>query len=95
LLVRREDLAAVTVGEQRFGRFGAHAALARAYGYDVTADPAWPVLREARELKMIVAAVPLLANTPGVAAEFRRRLDSIKRDDHHARWRPFAELRKP
>jgi len=57
------DLAAVAVGEARFGRTGSHAALAGAYGYDVTTDADWPLLREARELKMIVAVVPVLASS--------------------------------
>jgi hypothetical protein len=86
------DLVAVTVGEARFGRAGAHRALATEYGYDVTTDPAWPLLREARELKMVAAAVPLLASTPGVADEFAVRLGSIRRGDPEARWTPFAEI---
>ena len=87
------DLVAVAVGERRFGRAGAHQALAAAYGYDVTSDPNWPILREARELKMVVAAVPLLASAPGVAEEFRTRLQSIIEGDEDARWTPFADLR--
>ena len=88
------DLVAVAVGEARFGRAGAHAALADAYGYDVTTDPDWPLLREARELKMVAAAVPLLASGPGVAQEFTRRLRSIQHHDHNARWTPFADLQR-
>lgn len=87
------DLVAVPVGETRFGRRGAHARLARAYGYDVTQDPDWPILREARELKMVCAAVPLLASAPGVAREFRTRLRSVRTRDQHAQWTPFADLR--
>lgn len=86
------DLVAVAVGEARFGRAGAHAALADAYGYDVTSDPDWALLREARELKMVVAAVPLLASAPGVAEEFSARLSSIVECDEWARWTPFADL---
>jgi hypothetical protein len=67
---------------------------AAAYGYDVTIDRDWPLLREARELKMVVAAVPLLASTPGIATEFNNRLRSIRREDHSARWTPFADLRR-
>ncbi len=88
------DLVAVAVGEARFGRVGAHAALANAYGYDVTTDPDWLLLREAREMKMVVAAVPLLASAPGVAEEFNVRLQSVLRHDDRARWTPFAELRR-
>jgi hypothetical protein len=88
------DLVAVPVGEARFGRQGTHHELASSYGYDVTTDPDWPILREARELKMVAAAVPLLASTPGVAEEFAVRLRSIDRADTGARWTPFADLRR-
>ncbi|MGA5304585.1 aminoglycoside phosphotransferase family protein [Nucisporomicrobium flavum] len=87
------DLVAVPVGEARFGRRGTHAQLARAYGYDVTQDPDWATFREARELKMVCAAVPLLASAPGVAREFRTRLHSVRTGDQQARWTPFADLR--
>ncbi|MDT0530378.1 phosphotransferase [Micromonospora sp. DSM 115977] len=86
------DLAAVAVGEERFERMGAHRALAAAYGFDVASDPFWPLLREARELKMIVAAVPLLDTSTHVAAEFAIRIRSVQENDHKTRWRPFAEL---
>ena len=86
------DLAAVAVGEARFGKTGAHRALADAYGYDVTSDRDWPLLREARELKMIAAATPLLASSASVAAEFANRLKSATQSDHGLRWKPFADL---
>jgi aminoglycoside phosphotransferase (APT) family kinase protein len=87
------DLVAVPVGEARFGREGAHRALASSYGYDVTTDHDWPLLREARELKMVAAAIPLLTSGPGVAEEFAVRLGSIKRRETSASWTPFASLR--
>jgi hypothetical protein len=86
------DLAAVPVGEVRFKRSSGHRELARAYGRDVTADQHWPLFREARELKMVVAAVPLLASAPGVAQEFSTRLRSVQQNDGDARWTPFADL---
>lgn len=86
------DLVAVPVGEARFGPTGAHQRLAGAYGYNVLADSNWPLLRAARELKMVVAAVPLLASAPGVADEFHLRLRSITDPDHDVRWTPFAKL---
>ncbi|WP_286047714.1 aminoglycoside phosphotransferase family protein [Verrucosispora sp. FIM060022] len=86
------DLAAVAVGEARFGGVGNHARLAAAYGFDVTTDPGWPLLREARELKMIAAAVPLLASSSAVATEFRCRIRSVQSNDHAARWTPFTDL---
>lgn len=89
------DLAAVAVGEVRFSRAGAHARLAAAYGHDITTDPDWTVLRDARELKMVAAAVPLLRSTPGITAEFTTRLNSVIDRDRHARWTPFADLPAP
>ncbi|MET8088559.1 aminoglycoside phosphotransferase family protein [Micromonospora sp. NPDC005220] len=86
------DFAAVAVSEVRFGRTGAYNALATAYGSDVTSDPSWTTLRQARELKMIVAAVPLLGSSPDVAAEFKNRLRSVRDDDLKARWVPLADL---
>ncbi|WP_431874356.1 phosphotransferase [Micromonospora marina] len=86
------DLTAVAVGEARFGPSGAHRALAEAYGYDVTSDHDWPLLREARELKMIAAATPLLASSASVAAEFANRMTSVAQGDHGRRWKPFADL---
>jgi aminoglycoside phosphotransferase len=86
------DLVAVPVGEDRFGRPGAHQELADSYGYDVRDDPDWPLLRNARELQMIVAAVPLLASAPGFADEFRLRLATVTSGDLR-RWTPFADLK--
>ncbi|MBP1781167.1 aminoglycoside phosphotransferase (APT) family kinase protein [Micromonospora sp. HB375] len=86
------DLAAVAVGEVRFGKTGAHRALAEAYGYDVMSDRNWPLLREARELKMIAAATPLLASSTRVSAEFASRLRSIRYDNPTKVWKPFADL---
>ena len=86
------DLAAVAVGEARFGKTGAHRALAEAYGYDVMSDRDWPLLREARELKMIAAATPLLVSSASVTAEFGKRLQSVTQGDHGLRWKPFADL---
>ncbi|MCL7458588.1 aminoglycoside phosphotransferase family protein [Micromonospora echinofusca] len=89
------DLAAVAVGEARFGGTGAHRTLAAAYGFDVTSDPSWPHLREARELKMIVAAVPLLTTSMRIGAEFSTRLRCVQKSDHETRWTPFADLSRP
>ncbi|MEU4244246.1 aminoglycoside phosphotransferase family protein [Actinoplanes sp. NPDC026619] len=88
------DLVAVPVGEERFGRPGVHAELAAAYGYDVTTDPAWPVLRQARELKMVAGALPRMASSAAIRQEFKTRLESIWHDDGTARWTPFAALEK-
>jgi aminoglycoside phosphotransferase (APT) family kinase protein len=88
------DLVAVAVGEARFGGSGSHSKLRAAYGYDVTTDPDWSILREARELKMIAAATPLLASSPAIAAEFNSRVRSIQKADSSALWVPFARLNR-
>lgn len=86
------DLAAVAVGDARFGRTQFDD-LRRAYGVDPTEHPLWKTVLEARELKMIAAAVPLLESAPGVREEFLVRLDSV-RDGDNAQWTPFAELNR-
>jgi aminoglycoside phosphotransferase (APT) family kinase protein len=87
------DLVPAAVGEIRFGRVGEQKILAATYGCDVTADPDWALLREARELKMVTGVLPYLGGGPGVADEFAIRLRSITSGDHDARWTPFANLR--
>jgi hypothetical protein len=86
------DLASVAVGELRFGRNGVHQRMVDSYGLDVMADPSWEVLRDARELKMVVAAVPLLLSTSGITEEFQIRLHSALRRDYSVRWTPFADI---
>lgn len=86
------DLAPAPANEARFGAYGGHRTLAAAYGYDITQDAAWPLLQQARELKMIAAAVPLLASAPGVAVEFRLRLGSVRNADYTVRWTAFGDL---
>jgi hypothetical protein len=89
---RLVDLVPTPVNELRFNRPGGHAQLAAGYGYDVTTDPAWPLLREARELTMVVGALPRLASEPHAAAEFHLRLASIRSGDTRVLWTPFAQL---
>ncbi len=89
---RQVDLVAVAVGEARFGGDGSYRSLVDSYGCDVTTDPNWSLLRETRELKMIAAAVPLLASSANIVHEFTTRLQSVMEGDHQARWTPFAKL---
>ncbi|SCG67844.1 aminoglycoside phosphotransferase family protein [Micromonospora coxensis] len=86
------DLTAVAVGGVRFGRAEAHASMAAAYGYDVATDWYWPTLREARELKMIAAAAPILDSSDKIRAEFANRMQSIRRCETSAAWTPFATV---
>jgi hypothetical protein len=88
------DLAAVAAAEIWFGPSGEHERLAASYGLDITTDPAWPTLRQARELTFVVGGVPLMASTPGVAQEFRLRLDSVMVQDTSTPWTPYAVFAK-
>lgn len=86
------DLVPAPANEARFGYTGGHNKLAAVYGYDITQHPSWPLLQEARELKMIAAAVPLLASARGVANEFQLRLRSVRTQDATVRWTAFGDL---
>jgi aminoglycoside phosphotransferase (APT) family kinase protein len=71
------DLVPAAHGALRFGDDPAqHQAFARAYGLDVTACPAWDVLRRIRELQLVTSVIPDLRGRPGVAAELAHRLGS-------------------
>jgi aminoglycoside phosphotransferase (APT) family kinase protein len=87
---REWDLVPVAYGAARFGRRDWQQEFVEVYGYDVTRSPSWPVLRTVRELQMVASVVPVLASNPGVAAEFRHRLDTIRRGDHQARWQRYT-----
>lgn len=87
------DLAAVAAAEIWFPSSGEHERLAASYGLDITTDPAWPVLRQARELTFVVGGVPLLASTPGVAAvPTPPRLGADER--HHRDLDPLRRIRQ-
>lgn len=88
------DLAAVAAAEIWFQQSGEHARLVKSYGYDITTDPAWPTLRQARELTFVVGGVPLMASTPGVAEEFKLRLTSVINNDTSTPWTPYAAFAK-
>lgn len=82
------DLVVCAVGAERFGRGDSYADLARAYGRDVTTEPAWPVLRRIRELGLVTSVVPDLAR-PTVAAEHRRRLTSLRTGHPSGPWQRY------
>jgi aminoglycoside phosphotransferase (APT) family kinase protein len=87
---REWDLVPVAYGAARFGRRDWQQEFVEVYGHDVTRSPSWPVLRTVRELQMVASVVPILASDPGVASQFRHRLDTIRRGDHQARWQRYT-----
>lgn len=86
------DLAAVAAAEIWFSERGLHEQLSNSYGKDITKDPSWDVLREARELAFVVGGVPLMASTPGVAEEFKLRLNAVLTADTSTPWTPYAKF---
>ncbi|GAA4921890.1 phosphotransferase family enzyme [Stackebrandtia albiflava] len=86
------DLATPATAEIWFQRSGMHARLAAAYGRDITSEPDWPVLRQARELTYIAGGAPLLDSSPGIAEEFAHRINSWMNRDTSRPWTPWARL---
>jgi aminoglycoside phosphotransferase (APT) family kinase protein len=81
------DLVPLAVGWLRFGDPAArYARLAEGYGFDVTRWDGFEVLRAVRELKLVTSVVPILASSPSAAAQFRVRIDSLRRGRDSVRW---------
>jgi hypothetical protein len=72
----------------RFGRPQAERhAFTAAYGYDITAWPGFPVLREMRDLHTLGSYIRLAdAGNERAAIELDFRLDTLKRGDSDAQW---------
>ena len=85
------DLASAARAATRFGDRDKHRQLVDSYGYDVTTDPTWPILREARDLAYVVSGVPLMASSEAIANEFRVRLNSVMTGDTDVRWTVYAK----
>ncbi|PRY45931.1 phosphotransferase family protein [Umezawaea tangerina] len=87
---REWDLSSLPVGVARFGHSPRwQRQLVRGYRFDVTRWDGFAVLRDVRELKLTTSALPILRSHPGVRAELRKRLDSLRRGDPTARWAPY------
>jgi hypothetical protein len=85
------DLVPAAHGALRFGDDPAqHQAFAQAYGLDVTACPAWDVLRRVRELQLVTSVIPDLRGRPGVAAELAHRLGSTLTETTSENWNRYV-----
>ncbi|GAA4413319.1 aminoglycoside phosphotransferase family protein [Actinokineospora soli] len=85
------DLTPVAVGVRRFGEpVSRYAELAGAYGFDVTAWPGFPVLREVRELKLTTSVLPIMNSSPEVRPELLRRLRDFRLGDTSAIWSRYT-----
>jgi aminoglycoside phosphotransferase (APT) family kinase protein len=72
----------------RFGRSREDRdAFNRAYGYDITAWPGFPVLREMRDIHTLGSFIRLAdRGNEKAASELAFRLDTLRRGDADARW---------
>jgi aminoglycoside phosphotransferase (APT) family kinase protein len=72
----------------RMGRSaGERQAFTDAYGWDVTAWPGWPVLREMRDLHTLGAYIQRAdAGDTNAAGELRHRVQTLMSGDVRARW---------
>jgi phosphotransferase family enzyme len=87
---REWDLTPLAVGQLRLGHPPEqYRSFAEQYGFDVTAWPGFPVLRQVRELKMVSGALPVLGGNPMVRAEFKRRIQSLRDGVDAAGWAPY------
>jgi hypothetical protein len=82
------DLVTIEVHCRRFGHGPRHyQEFAETYGYDVTAWPGYPVLRDLRELRMITTNAKKVSHNPGSLAEVQRRIDGLRHEDTDLPWR--------
>lgn len=87
---REWDLMTLAVGRLRFGYPPQdYRGLADGYGFDVMRWPGFPVLQQARELKLVTVALPLLRTNPEVRAQFAVRMQTFRDGRQSARWAPF------
>ncbi|MCO1581400.1 aminoglycoside phosphotransferase family protein [Crossiella sp. SN42] len=86
---REWDLTPLAVGKLRFRHTGdRYRQLSRAYGFDVTKWPGFPVLRQVRELKLTTGVLSILRSNPDVRTELAKRMQSFRSGDTRARWTP-------
>ncbi|MFE0062308.1 phosphotransferase [Streptomyces sp. NPDC059003] len=81
------DLVTIEVHCRRFGHGLDHYKdFAAAYGFDVTALPGYPTLRDLRELRMITTNARKTHHAPESIHEVQRRVEGLHQEDHDLRW---------
>jgi aminoglycoside phosphotransferase (APT) family kinase protein len=60
-----------------------------AYGYDVMISPAYPVLRDTRELLMVTWLAQNADANAGTAAELAKRVRALRQELSRRDWQPF------
>ncbi|MER6558122.1 aminoglycoside phosphotransferase family protein [Streptomyces sp. NPDC001027] len=88
--LREHDLVVMALSRDRYGLPAqAYDAFTEAYGWDVREWEGCAVLRGARETASCAWVAQHAPTNPGAAAEFRRRVASLRDVDETVRWRPF------
>lgn len=68
---------------------GQYAAFAEAYGFDVTSWEGFATLRATHEIKMTTWLMQNVDQSPDIAAEYRRRIQTIRTGHVDQHWRSF------
>ncbi|GGX08485.1 phosphotransferase enzyme family protein [Streptomyces chryseus] len=87
---REHDLVVMALSRDRYGLDpDAYDAFTTAYGWDVREWSGCAVLRGARETASCAWVAQHAPSNPAAAAEFRRRVASLRDGDPEVRWYPF------
>ncbi|MFD7923067.1 aminoglycoside phosphotransferase family protein [Streptomyces sp. NPDC059740] len=88
--LREHDLVVMALSRDRYGLPEAeYAAFVEVYGWDVRDWAGCAVLRGARETASCAWVAQHAPGNPAAAAEFRRRVASLREGDAAVRWYPF------
>jgi Ser/Thr protein kinase RdoA (MazF antagonist) len=66
--------------------------MAAAYGLDIRDWEHYATMRRIRELQVLVAPLPILADDPGVRDQWEIRYDSLRTGDTEAIWTPWSKV---
>ncbi|WP_086784956.1 phosphotransferase enzyme family protein [Streptomyces caniscabiei] len=88
--LREHDLVVMALSHDRYGlATGDYDAFTAAYGWDVREWDGCSVLRGARETASCAWVAQHAPSNPAAAAEFTRRVASLREGDETVRWYPF------
>jgi hypothetical protein len=61
----------------------------RVYGFDITAWPGYPVLREIREFLMVTWVIQQAGEKESMAVEVRKRIVALRTGASRKDWQPY------
>ncbi|MEU2043818.1 phosphotransferase enzyme family protein [Nocardia niwae] len=82
---------AKTAAEATMGMIGEHdyVAFAEAYGHDITTWASWPTLQGIQQVKMVSWLAQNVDHSPGIQAEYAKRIDTIRTGVLTKSWQGF------